>query len=288
MLTDFKPYSLISGIKSIEIESPRLMGILNTTEDSFFDGGKYHTIQSALKRCEQMISEGVDIIDVGGQSTRPGAIIKSLDEEIQATVPIVDAIRKAFPKAVLSIDTFRAEVAKQCFHAGADIINDISAGDDDPEMLKTVAELKLPYIAMHKKGIPENMQQHAVYEDVFEEVNDYFLNKIKQLKEMGIQEVILDPGFGFGKTIDHNYQLLNKLDQLHQHNLPLLIGVSRKSMVWKTLNTTPDEALNGSTVLHTFALIKGAQILRVHDVKAAKECIQIVEKLRINELKQKS
>jgi dihydropteroate synthase len=285
MLTDFKPYSLFSGIKSIEIQHPWVMGILNTTEDSFFDGGKYHTIQAALKRCELMISEGVDIIDIGGQSTQPGAIIKSIDEEIQATVPIVEAVRKTFPEVLLSIDTFRAEVAKQCIDKGAHMVNDISSGDDDPHMLSTVAQLNVPYIAMHKKGTPENMQQNARYEDVCLEVNDYFEKKIRIFQEIGIREVILDPGFGFGKTIDHNYQLLNQLDDFHQHQLPLLIGISRKSMVWKTLNISPEEALNGSTALHTLALLKGAHILRVHDVKEAKECIKIIERLRKNNKK---
>jgi dihydropteroate synthase len=282
MLTDFKPYSLFSGIKSIEIEHPLVMGILNTTEDSFFDGGKYHTIQAALKRCEHMISEGVDIIDVGGQSTRPGAIIKSQEDEIKATVPVIEAIRKTFPNILLSIDTFRANVAQQCVDKGANIVNDISAGDDDPSMLTTVAKIKVPYIAMHKKGIPENMQQHAIYKDVSKEVNEYFEKKLKEIKEIGIQQVIVDPGFGFGKTIDHNYQLLNQLEDLHQHQLPILVGLSRKSMIWKTLNIRPEQALNGSSVLHTMALLKGTHILRVHDVKEAKECIQIVERLRKN------
>lgn len=257
-----------------------VMGILNTTSDSFFDGGKYHTIDSALSRCGQMLTEGASIIDIGGQSTRPGAVLIETETELQRTIPIIEAIIQRFPETIISIDTFRARVAKAAIEAGAKIINDVSAGDDDEDMISVVADLQVPFIAMHKKGNPQNMQINPEYSDVNEEVISYFQQKTAQLSKAGIKDIILDPGFGFGKTMEHNYSIMNNLEVYHQFNRPILIGVSRKTMIWKLLKTNPEGALNGTTALNTVALMAGAHILRVHDVKEAVECCRIVEALR--------
>lgn len=277
MFAEYKPNSLKLKNKTLSLEKPVVMGILNTTRDSFFDGGKYHTTETALLRCEEMLKQGASIIDIGGQSSRPGAEIISTDEELNQTVPFVEAICRRFPEAVLSVDTFRAEVARKCVEAGAGIVNDISAGDDDPAMLKTVADLGVPYIAMHKKGIPETMQLNPQYSNVAEEVYQYLGHKAGQCKLLGIRNLVLDPGFGFGKTMEHNYRLLKRLDLLHRLNCPVLVGVSRKSMVWKLLESKPEQALNGTTAVHMLALMKGAHILRVHDVREAVECIRIAD-----------
>lgn len=253
------------------------MGILNTTEDSFYDGGKYHTIDSALIRCEKMLNEGAQIIDIGGQSTRPGAEIHSEESEIRATAPVIEALLKRFPECIISIDTFRSHVALKAFEAGAAMINDVSAGDDDPEMLKTVSKLQVPYIAMHKKGLPKSMQENPQYHDVCTEVMNYLDAKLSLYTELGINDVIVDPGFGFGKTTEHNYQLLKHLNLFHALGRPILVGLSRKSMVCKVLSVNPENALNGSTSLHTLALLQGAHILRVHDVKEAVECIKLLD-----------
>ena len=253
------------------------MGILNTTEDSFYDGGKYHTIDTALSRCEKMLNEGAQIIDIGGQSTRPGAEIHSEESEIRYTAPIIEAIHKRFPECIISIDTFRSNVALKAIEAGADIVNDVSAGDDDIDMLKTVSKLQVPYIAMHKKGLPKSMQENPQYHDVCAEVLNYLDAKLGLYSELGIKEVIIDPGFGFGKTTEHNYQLLKHLNLFHALDRPILVGLSRKSMVCKVLSVNPENALNGSTSLHTLALLQGAHILRVHDVKEAVECIKLTE-----------
>lgn len=253
------------------------MGILNTTEDSFYDGGKYHTIDSALRRCEKMLSEGAQIIDIGGQSTRPGAEIHSEESEIKSTVPIIEAIHKRFHECIISIDTFRSNVALKAIEAGADIVNDVSAGDDDIDMLKTVSKLQVPYIAMHKKGFPKSMQENPQYHDVCAEVLNYLDAKLGLYSELGIKDVIIDPGFGFGKTTEHNYLLLKHLNLFHALDRPILVGLSRKSMVCKVLSVNPENALNGSTSLHTLALLQGAHILRVHDVKEAIECIKLTE-----------
>ena len=256
------------------------MGILNTTSDSFFDGGKYHTIDSALERCEEMLTEGADIIDIGGQSTRPGAELISLEEELKRTIPVIEAIRRRFPQTIISIDTFNAKVAKAAVLAGAQIINDVSAGDDDIDMIPTVAECQVPFIAMHKKGKPSTMQMQPEYEDVLSEVKDYFRNKIEVLQSAGIHDIIIDPGFGFGKTMEHNYSIMKQLVDFHEFQKPLLIGISRKTMIWKLLKTNPEGALNGTTALNTIALMAGAHIIRVHDVKEAVECRSIVDALR--------
>lgn len=279
MFAEYKPYSL--KIKNIpySITRPQVMGILNTTDDSFYDGGKYHTIDKALFRCEDMLHEGANIIDIGGQSTRPGADLITENEEIRRTAPVIDAIIKRFPDCIVSIDTFRAAVANHAVRAGAAIINDVSAGDDDEDMVKTVSRLQVPYIAMHKKGLPKTMQDQPHYENVLQEVKSYLENKVKLYQNAGIEDIVLDPGFGFGKTLDDNYHLLKHLETFHTLNCPLLVGVSRKSMVWKLLSTEPSKALNGSTALHMLALAKGAHILRVHDVKEAVECVKIAEEM---------
>lgn len=279
MFAEYKPYSL--KIKNIpySITRPQVMGILNTTDDSFYDGGKYHTIDKALFRCEDMLHEGADIIDIGGQSTRPGADIITENEETRRTAPVIDAIIKRFPDCIISIDTFRAAVANHAVRAGAAIINDVSAGDDDEDMVKTVSRLQVPYIAMHKKGLPKTMQDQPHYENVLQEVKLYLENKLRIFHHAGIEDIVLDPGFGFGKTLDDNYHLLKHLDVFHTLNCPILVGVSRKSMVWKLLATEPSKALNGSTALHMLALAKGAHFLRVHDVKEATECVKIAEEM---------
>ncbi len=281
MFTHFKSYSIKIRDRQLTIDRPLVMGILNTTSDSFFDGGKYPTIDSALARTEQMLKQGAGIIDVGGQSSRPGADMISASEETQRTVPIIAAIHQRFPEAIISIDTSRAEVAETAVQAGASIINDISAGEDDEKMLKTVSALKVPYIAMHKQGSPKTMQVDPQYDDVSLDIFRYLQKKTTLYQSLGIENVIIDPGFGFGKTLEHNYKLMNDLGLFHTLDRPILVGVSRKSMVCKLLKVDSKDALNGSTVLHTIALMKGAHILRVHDVKEAVETIRIVEQFPI-------
>lgn len=257
-----------------------VMGILNTTDDSFYDGGKFHTMDLALRQCELLLTNGADIIDIGGQSTRPGAEQVSLEQELSRTVPVCREIARRWPESIISIDTFRAEVARQCADNGADIINDVSAGDDDPEMLPFIGRSQLSYIAMHKKGSPKTMQDDPHYSDVVEELMAYFAQKLEQIESYGNSNIIIDPGFGFGKTLKNNYEIMNRLDDFQAFGKPLLAGISRKSMIWKLLNITPEEALNGTSSLNTIALLKGAQILRVHDVKEALECVKIVEAMR--------
>lgn len=259
-----------------DLASPRIMGILNVTDDSFFDGGAYNKVGNALDHARQMVEQGVDIIDVGGASSRPGAKLIPVSEEAGRVVPVIEELKKQFPGIPVSIDTFHAEVARQAIKAGADIINDISAGDDDPEMLEVVAQSGLPYIAMHKQGTPESMQENPSYNDVVSEVLDYFVQKLESYRSMGIHDVIVDPGFGFGKTVQHNYALLHELKAFGRIlDRPVLVGVSRKSMINKVLGTKASEALNGTTVLNTLALHNGAAILRVHDVKEAVEVVKL-------------
>ena len=280
MLSEYKPLSIKINHKLHTIDQAWIMGIVNTGMDSFYDGGKYHTIDAALQLCEKHITEGAKIIDIGGQSSKPGVQFASTETEIAATAPVIEAIKKRFPDTIVSIDTFRSEVAYAAINAGVDIINDISAGDDDPQMLDLVAQHQMTYIAMHKKGVSSTMQEHPQYENVSQAVFDYFKNKTEQFKEKGIENYILDPGFGFGKTLEHNYQLFNHWPKLMAFNAPVLIGVSRKSMVYKLLETTADHALNGSSVLHSLALLQGAHILRVHDVAPAQECLKLIQQLR--------
>jgi dihydropteroate synthase len=280
MFTEYKPYSLKLKNKSLELRNPMIMGILNTSEDSFYDGGKYTDMKRVLDRCENMLKDGADLIDIGAQSTRPGADFIPAELEIKRTAPYIEAILKHFPQTLVSIDTFRSSVALAAVNAGAAVVNDVSAGDDDIEMIPTLAELGVPYIIMHKKGLPKTMQDNPQYHDVCTEVINYLDNKIIQCQTAGIKDLIIDPGFGFGKTLEHNYRILKHLELFHNLNCPLLVGISRKSMIWRLLETDPEHALNGSSSIHTIALLKGAHILRVHDVKEARECLKIVSYLR--------
>ncbi len=261
----------------LDLSSCKIMGILNVTPDSFFDGGRYMEESEMLQQVGSMLKEGADIIDVGGMSSRPGASIISEEEELRRVIPVIQKIVKKFPEVILSIDTFRATVAQSAIDAGAAIINDISAGNMDERMFETVSELQVPYIMMHMKGNPETMQDNPTYENVMKEILDFFVEKLAKLRLLGVHDVILDPGYGFGKTIDQNYQILKNQHVFKLFDLPILTGVSRKSMIWKMLEINPEEALNGSTALHMLALQQGASILRVHDVKAAKECVKLWE-----------
>jgi dihydropteroate synthase len=255
------------------------MGILNITPDSFYDGGKHKNETSVLEHVESMLKEGAAFIDIGAYSSRPNAEFVSEAIELQRILPIVNLVLKVFPEALISIDTFRSNVAKQCIEAGAALINDISAGKLDANMLQTVANLHVPYIMMHLKGTPQTMQQHTNYNNITKDILFYFSERIAAAKALGIVDIIVDPGFGFAKTLDQNYELLNKLELFKMIEKPILVGISRKSMIYKTLESTANEALNGTTVLNTVALQKGASILRVHDVKEAMETIKLVESL---------
>jgi len=251
------------------------MGILNATPDSFYNQGRDSEPEALLEKAAQMVQEGVTIIDVGGLSTRPGADSIPVNEEIERIEPVIKRLKKNFPELLVSIDTYRAEVAKAAVNSGADIINDISAGEMDPDMVSTVSQLKVPYIAMHMQGKPQTMQKEPKYKQVTEVVLAYFQQKIAALREAGIKDIIIDPGFGFGKSLAHNYTLLKEMHVFQTLQVPVLVGISRKSMIYNILGSNAREALNGTTAVHMLALQQGAQILRVHDVKEAKECIQI-------------
>lgn len=257
------------------VDKPLVMGIINATPDSFFGGSRFNEVDEIVAKVEKMLSDGADIIDIGGQSTRPGSDLISPDDEIKRVVPAIKAITKKFPDTFISIDTFYSPVAIAAVNSGATIVNDISAGSMDNKMIETVAQLKVPYILMHMKGTPQTMQQNAVYENVNREVLDFFIAKTSELKKAGIIDIIIDPGFGFGKTIDHNFELLKDLSVFRMLDKPILVGISRKSTVYKTLGVTADEALNGTSVLNTIALMNGASVLRVHDVKEAKEAVTL-------------
>ena len=261
--------------KLFVLDEPVVMGILNVTPDSFYDGGKFHSQSEVLAQVEKMIAEGASIIDVGGQSTRPKAEMISEAEELQRVIPVIEIIHKNFPDAIISIDTFRSQVVQKAVAAGASIVNDISGGMLDHEMFATVGALNVPYILMHIQGTPETMQQNPVYENVVREVREYFLHKIPLLRAAGVKDIILDVGFGFGKNTEHNFSLLKHLNEFRIFDLPILVGVSRKSMINRVLKTTPDQALNGTTVLNSIALLNGANLLRVHDVKEARQAIQL-------------
>ena len=252
-----------------------VMGILNLTDDSFFDGGKYSNKEEIIARCKTMLDEGATMIDIGAQSSRPGATQISSKEELKKLIPIIKLLKNNFPNILISVDTFWSNTAKECALVGTDVINDISAGEMDKEMFPIIAELNIPYIMMHMKGNPQNMQNHPEYNNIVDEVSTYFSNKIEELNILGFNKIIIDPGFGFGKTLEHNYQILNNLDAFKYLKCPILTGTSRKSMIYKLLDTTADNALNGTTITNTMALLKGANILRVHDVKQAIECIKI-------------
>lgn len=260
----------------IDLFTPKVMGIVNITPDSFFDGGQHNTVHAALKHAEKLLNEGADILDVGAYSSRPGAAVVSAEEEQARLLPFIEACTKAFPHTILSIDTFRADVARACVAAGAHIINDIGGGTLDDQMFAVVAELQVPYILMHMRGTPDTMQQLTHYADVVQEINLFFGHQVAALRSLGVKDIILDPGFGFAKTLEQNYELLHRLDELHIHGLPILGALSRKSMIYKKLGVTPQDALNGTTVLNTVLLTKGVKLLRVHDAKAAREAIALL------------
>ena len=261
--------------KLIDLSTPKVMGILNITPDSFFDGGMYKDQSNIVNQVQKMLDEGATFIDVGAYSSKPNANEVSLDEELSRILPIIMLLIKQFPDIIISVDTFRAEVAKQCIEKGAALVNDISAGHLDENMLETVAKLNVPYIMMHMRGNPKTMQQQTNYDNILKEVLFYFSERITTARALGIKDIIIDPGFGFAKTLEQNFELLNVLEGFKITNLPLLTGLSRKSMIYKTLETSSAEALNGTTALNMIALQKGASILRVHDVKEAMECIKI-------------
>jgi dihydropteroate synthase len=261
----------------IDLSTPKIMGILNVTPNSFYDGGKHNSIDTALRQAEKMLQEGATFIDVGGASSKPGVKKVSVDEELKRVLPIIEKIALTFPEVFISIDTYHSNVAAQAVAVGAQLVNDISAGNLDPDMLKIVGELGVPYIAMHMQGTPQTMQKNPTYKDVLVAVRYFFSEKIAQARAAGIDDIILDPGFGFGKTTAHNFELLKYLHTLQIDGIPLLVGVSRKSMIYNTLKTDAAHALNGTTVLNTIALQQGAHILRVHDVKEAQETIRLLE-----------
>ncbi len=265
--------------RMLVVDKPIVMGIINTTPDSFYKDSRRTALDEILFQAEKMIREGAAIIDVGGQSSRPGSGMIGPEEEIKRVIPAIVEISTRFPEIIISVDTFYSSVASKAVAAGASVVNDISAGAIDAEMIKTVAGLNVPYVLMHMQGTPLIMQQNPSYEDVTKEVLDFFIFKTAELREAGIKDIIIDPGFGFGKTIDHNFELLKNLGVFKILNMPLLLGVSRKSTISKTLGITADEGLNGTTVLNTVGLLKGASILRVHDVKEAVESVKLVSYL---------
>jgi dihydropteroate synthase len=269
--------SINCGGTLLSLDKPRVMGILNVTPDSFYDGGKYTSDRAIMNQVERMLSEGADLIDVGGMSSRPGAVLIDEELEVKRVIPVVRGILAHFPNTLISVDTIRSSVAREAAAAGAVMINDISAGKFDAKMCSTVAELQLPYVLMHMQGSPEDMQHNPEYSQVTVEVLDFFIQKLGELRALGVKDVILDPGFGFGKTVDHNYQLLTNLSAFSMLDCPVLAGLSRKSMICKVLEVNPSKALNGTTALHMVALQNGARLLRVHDVKEARETISLFE-----------
>lgn len=264
--------------KLVDLSSPKVMGILNVTPDSFYDGGKYKSVNEILKQVELMLSQGATFIDIGAYSSRPKAKHISQEEELARLIPVLNAIMANFPEILISVDTFRSKVAMESIAHGACMINDISAGSMDKNMFETVAKLQVPYVMMHMVGTPQNMQKNTRYNDLIREVIFYFSEKIHELRKLGVNDLILDPGFGFSKTLDQNFELLSKLELFTFLDLPILVGLSRKSMLYKLLDIRSEEALNATSVANTIALQKGCSILRVHDVKEAMEAIRIVEK----------
>jgi dihydropteroate synthase len=272
-------FTLNANGKMITIDQPLVMGIINVTPDSFYAGSRFSEISAILQQVEKMLAEGADILDIGGQSTRPGSEQISVAEELERVIPVIEAIHKKFPGTIISIDTYYSAVAKEAVKAGAAMVNDVSGGSIDPELIAVVASMHVPYVLMHIKGTPQTMLQAAQYENVTRDVLDYFIGKTNELRKAGIHDIIIDPGFGFGKNSSHNFELLKSLSVFQMLDCPILVGLSRKSTIYKTLGVTADEALNGTTVLNTVALMNGANILRVHDVKEAKETIRLVAAL---------
>ncbi len=280
METLYPKYINVSG-SLLDLSVPCVMGILNVTPDSFYEGSRMQTEMEIIRRIEQILSEGASIIDIGAYSSRPNAENVSPKEEMERLRMGLSILRKVQPDAIVSVDTFRADVARMCVEEyGVSIINDIAAGEMDADMFRTVADLNVPYIMMHMRGTPQDMQHRPHYDNLLKEVFEYFARKVQQLRDLGVKDMILDPGFGFGKTVEHNYELLAHLEDFRVFELPLLVGVSRKSMIYRLLGTTPQEALNGTTVLDTICLLKGADILRVHDVREAVETVKIVEAMK--------
>ena len=265
----------------VDLSTPKVMGILNVTPNSFYDGGKYKNESEILSQVEKMLIDGASFIDIGAYSSKPNAEFVSEQEEISRIVPVVDLILKHFPETILSIDTFRSEVAKATIESGSAIINDISAGMLDDKMLEIIGKYNVPYIMMHMRGNPQTMQTLTNYEDIVKEMLFYFSERVAKARTFGINDLILDPGFGFAKTIDQNYEVFQKMELFKMLELPLLVGISRKSMIYKTLDITIENALNGTTVLNTLALSKGANIIRVHDVKEAAECVTLFNKINL-------
>lgn len=263
----------------IDLSIPRVMGILNVTPNSFFDGGKYNDDSELLTQVQKMKSDGATFIDIGAYSSKPSAEFVSEEEELDRIIPVVQLILKHFPDALLSIDTFRSKVAKACIENGAAIINDISAGNLDESMFDVIAKYKVPYIMMHMRGTPQTMQSMTNYGDIVKEMLFYFSEKVNMARSLGFNDLIIDPGFGFAKTLEQNFEVMQKMDLFQMLELPLLVGISRKSMIYKVLHSSPEKALNGTTFLNTIALTKGASILRVHDVKEAVECVQLWNKM---------
>ncbi|MDA9827142.1 dihydropteroate synthase [Flavobacteriaceae bacterium] len=275
---------MVLNIKGLvlDLSIPKIMGVLNVTPDSFYDGGIYSSEKKILKQVEKMVLDGADIIDVGGYSSKPGATPITIEEEEKRVIPIIKLIYKTFKERIISVDTFRSEISEKSINAGASIINDISGGDLDNNIYKIAGKYKTPYIIMHMRGNPSNMQNNPVYKNINYEIIKDLSKKIELAQSNGVGDIIIDPGFGFGKTIEHNYQILNNLKLYKILDKPILIGISRKSMIYKLLKTEPSKALNGTTVLNTIALINGANILRVHDVKEAKEVIKLCSFLKEN------
>ena len=281
MIKEFNPQYINVNGKLMDFSSPKVMGILNVTPDSFFAQSRKQTSKEIIERVKQIINEGASIVDLGAYSSRPNADDVSPKEEMNRLRIALEIIRNEFSDIVVSIDTFRADVARMCVEEyNADIINDIAAGEMDKEMFPTIASLGVPYIIMHMKGTPQNMQDTPKYDNLLKEVLYYFSEKVQKLRDLGVKDIIIDPGFGFPKTIEHNYELLNHMEEFQIFDLPILVGVSRKSMIYNLLGTTPQEALNGTTVIDTIALMKGANILRVHDVRQAVENVRIFEKMQ--------
>lgn len=269
-------YTLNCKGRLLLIDKPVVMGIINTTPDSFYAASRQQNTDAILQKAELMVKDGATILDIGGQSTRPGSVVVGKEEELKRVIKPIEAISKNFPEIFISIDTYYAAVAKEAVEAGASIVNDISAGSLDEAMISTVASLQVPYVLMHMQGTPQDMQQSPHYDDVTKTVLDFFIQKIDELKKMGLYDIIVDPGFGFGKTISHNFKLLQSLSVFNLLGKPLLVGISRKSTIYKTLHIIAEEALNGTTVLNTIGLLNGAHILRVHDVKEAKQAINLI------------
>lgn len=272
-----KTLNLRGGL--FDLNTPKVMGILNVTPDSFYDGGRYTDDQSILVQVEKMQRDGADMIDVGGYSTRPGAKEISVGEELSRVVNAIRIIIKAFPESILSVDTFRSSIAKAAVLEGACMINDISGGEMDEKMFDTVASLQVPFVLMHMRGTPQSMSRLSEYDNLLKDIVDYFHKKINRLLELGVNDIIIDPGFGFAKTVEQNFELLKNLNYLKILGKPILAGLSRKSTIWRTLETSPEESLNGTTVLNTVALLNGANLLRVHDVREAVECIRLIDHL---------